>query len=76
MTYFSKQFSAEFVLPDGTVASSVHDVDRYLKANNLAAQSDYSASYLQNVRRNNEKEQQKEIFAELIKNYKKGIWNE
>lgn len=76
MTYFSKQFSAEILLPDGTVASSVQEIDRYLKANQLAVQSDYSVAYLQNIRRNNETARQKEIFAELLKNYKKGIWNE
>lgn len=76
MTYVSKQFSAEIILPDKTVASSAKDIDRYLKANNLALQSDYSAGYLQNVRRNNETLRRKEIFAGLLYNYKKGIWNE
>lgn len=76
MTYISRQFSAEIILPDKTVASSVKDIDRYLKANNLALQSDYSPEYLQNIRRKNETLRQKEIFAGLVKNYKKGIWNE
>ena len=76
MTYISRQFSAEIILPDKTVASSAKDIDRYLKANNLALQSDYSPEYLQNIRRKNETIRQKEIFAGLIQNYKKGIWNE
>lgn len=76
MTYFSKEFSAEVILPDGTVATSVYDIDRYLKVNNLASSSDYSDNYIQNIRLNNEKKQRKEIFAELVKQYKKRIWNE
>ena len=76
MTYFSKEFSADILLPDGTVASSVHDIDRYLKANDLAATSDYSAEYIKNIRINNEITQRKEIFAELVQQHKKRIWNE
>ncbi len=76
MTYFTKNFSAEVLLPDGTVAVSAKDIDRYLRANHLALQSDYSAEYMQNIRQNNEKNQQKEIFAEIVQQYKKRIWNE
>ena len=76
MTYFSKVFLEEITLPDGSVATSVNDVDRFLKANNLAAASDYSAQYLQDIRRLQEKHRHQEIFAELIKQYKKRIWND
>ena len=76
MTYFSKNFSAEVILPDGSVASSSSDIDRYLKASSLAAASDYSKEYLQNIRRRNETAQRKEIFDELLTHYKKGIWND
>ena len=76
MTYFSKNFSEDIVLPDGSVATSVNDVERFLKANNLAAASDYSAKYLQNIRWLQEKHRHEEIFAELIKQYKKSIWND
>ncbi|MBE6454700.1 MAG: hypothetical protein E7017_07490 [Alphaproteobacteria bacterium] len=76
MTYFSKSFSADIVLPDGTVANSVYEIDRYLKANNLASSSDYSEQYFKNIQKNKEKTQQKEIFAELVQQYKKRIWNE
>ena len=76
MTYFSKSFSADIVLPDGTVANSVYEIDRYLKANNLASSSDYSEQYFKNIQKNKEKTQQKEIFAELVQQYKKSIWNE
>ncbi len=76
MTYFSKNFSEEVILPDGSVASSVADIDRFLKANDLAAASDYSAGYLQNIRMLQEKHQREEIFADLLQQYKKRIWND
>ena len=76
MTYFTKNFSTEVVLPDGTVASSPKDIDRYLKASGLALKSDYSAEYMQKIRWNKEVDQRRKIRAELIKQYKKGIWND
>lgn len=76
MTYFSKNFSEEVVLPDGSVASSVSDIDRFLKANDLAAASDYSAAYLQNIRMFQAKHQREEILADLLQQYKKRIWND
>lgn len=76
MTYFTKEFLEDVILPDGTVATSVQDIDRYLKANNLASSSDYSEQYFNNIKLINERNQRKEIFAELIKQYKKRIWNE
>lgn len=74
MSNFSKQFTEEIVLPDGSVASSVADVDKYLRANNLAHASDYSREYIKNVRTQQELNQQKEIFADFLFNYKRMIW--
>lgn len=76
MTYFSKNFSEEFLLPDGTVATSSQDIDRYLKANKLASKSDYSEQYMNKIRLDNDKTQRKEIFADVVQQYKKRIWNE
>lgn len=76
MTYFSKTFSEEHILPDGTVATTSRDIDRYLKANNLASKSDYSEQYMNKIRLDNDKTQRKEIFAEIVQQYKKRIWNE
>ena len=76
MTYFTKEFSEEYILPDNTVATSSKDIDRYLKANKLASKSDYSDQYLNNIRLNNDRNQRKEIFAEIVQQYKKRIWNE
>ena len=76
MTYFTKEFSEDFILPDNTVATSSQDIDRYLKANDLALMSDYSDEYMKNIRLDNDKAQRKEIFAEVVKQYKKRIWNE
>ena len=41
VTYISKQFVEEVILPDGSVASSVADVDKYLRTSGLARSSDY-----------------------------------
>lgn len=76
MTYFSKNFSAEVLLPDGSVATSVAEVERFLKANDLAAASDYSQDYIRNIRRLNEKHRREAILAEIIQQYKKRIWND
>lgn len=76
MTYFTKEFSEEYLLPDNTVATSAQDIDRYLRANNLASKSDYSEQYLKNIRLNNDRTQRKEIFSEIVQQYKKRIWNE
>lgn len=66
----------EFLLPDGSVADSVFDVDRYLKENGLALAGDFSDAYYKNVRAKKEKEQQNDAFADFIFEYKKRIWNE
>ena len=76
MTYFTKNLSTEVLLPDGTVAYSAQDIDRYLKANHLALQSDYSAAYFKNIRQGKQKSWLKDIRADLIQQYKKEIWNE
>ena len=46
MTYISRQFAEEVLLPDGSVASSVADVDKYLRATGLALAGDYCALYI------------------------------
>ncbi|MCQ2735226.1 MAG: hypothetical protein MJ212_04700 [Alphaproteobacteria bacterium] len=74
MSNFTKQFAEEVLLPDGSVASSVADVDKYLKTSGLALSSDYSPEYIQNIRLKNEQQRQKEIFAEFLNNYKRMIW--
>lgn len=74
MSNFMKQFAEEVPLPDGSVASSVADVDKYLKATGLALSSDYSPEYMQNIRYQNDKARRKAIFAEFLYNYKRMIW--
>ena len=74
MTNFSKQFAEEVVLPDGSVASSVADVDKYLRTSGMARASDYSAEYIKNVRNKQEKQRQEELFADFLYNYKRMIW--
>lgn len=74
MANFSKQFTEEVLLPDGTVASSVADVDRYLRASGLALASDYSPEYIKNIRYQQEQNRQHEVFADFLHNYKRMIW--
>ncbi len=74
MTYISSQFAEEIMLPDGSVASSVADVDKYLRTSQTARASDYSAEYIKNVRLNQEKQRQESLFADFLYNYKRMIW--
>lgn len=74
MANFSKQFSEDIVLPDGSIASSVADVDRYLKNSGLALSSDYSTEYIKNIRDKQEQDRRKEFFADFLFNYKRMIW--
>ena len=74
MTYITKQFAEEVMLPDGSVASSVADVDKYLRTSGMARASDYSPEYIKNIRAKNEKQRQEELFADFLYNYKRMIW--
>jgi len=74
MTYIAKQFTEDIVLPDGSIASSVADVDKYLRTSGTARASDYSPEYMQRVREKQEKQRQKEVFADFLYNYKRMIW--
>ena len=74
MTYISKQFAEEVLLPDGSVASSVADVDRYLRSSGLVRSSDYSTKYIKNIRLKQETDRRKQLFADFLFNYKRMIW--
>lgn len=74
MAYISKQFTEEVVLPDGSVASSVADVDRFLKKSGLARSSDYSTEYIKNIRLNHERNRRNQLLADFLYNYKRMIW--
>lgn len=74
MTYISKQFAEEVILPDGSVASSVADVDKYLRSSGLARSSDYSTEYIKNIRLKQETDRRKQLFADFLFNYKRMIW--
>lgn len=65
-----------FELPDGTIAESSQDVDRYLKRAKMAMSSDFSDGYIKNVRYNREKVERAEMFTDFVRNYKRKIWNE
>ena len=69
-------FQDEVLLPNGSMACSSVDIDRYLKESGLALAGDYSDVYFKNVRRKREELQEKEAFFDFINEYKKRIWNE
>ena len=52
MSNINRQWTDEIVLPDGSVASSSADVEKYLRANQLALAGDYTDEYRRNVRLN------------------------
>lgn len=64
----------EFCLPDGTVAESSSDVERYMQKTGSALASDYSADYMKNRRFFNEKAQDEKLRSDFIYNMKKEIW--
>lgn len=76
MSYFSKQFAEDLLLPDGSVASSVADVDKYLRRSGSAKASDFSPEYLKNIRYQQETERRNELKALFLRKYKRMIWNE
>lgn len=69
-------FKEELQLPDGSVATCSADVDAYLRRSGDVPASDYSDDYRKNRRLMIERQQEKENFAEFLKQYKKRIWNE
>lgn len=74
MANFMKQFPEEIVLPDGSIASSVADVDKYLKANGLAHAGDFSDEYIKNIRYQQEQDRHQSLWADFLYNYKRIIW--
>lgn len=64
-----------FELPDGSIAESVSDVDKYLKRDNMALSSDFSSEYLKGVRERHEKVERAERFNDFVQQYKRKIWN-
>lgn len=76
MVYFSREWTDSLLLPDGSIASSVAGLEKYMKVNNCALREDYSDEYLKARRRRNEKAQRDELFSEFIHNYKRSIWYE
>lgn len=76
MANISGVWTEEIELPDGTIATSKADVDRYLRASGEALAGDYSGDYQKNVRLRNEKAQRAQAFSDFVLTYKRMIWNE
>ncbi len=76
MVYFSRNWVDEVILPDGTVATSAADVDRYMRQNNVVLSADYSADFYRNVKRKKQQQERQSLFDEFIKAYKRSVWND
>ena len=70
------QLKNDLILPDGIVATSTEEINRWLKQNNLTLASDYSDDFFKKVRLQNEQAERRKLFAGFIHNYKRKIWNE
>lgn len=64
----------EFQLPDGTMAESVQDIERYISETGSALASDYSDAYYKNRRCFDKKAQREQLRSDFIYNLKKEIW--
>lgn len=64
----------EFCLPDGTMATSVQDVERYMERTGSALASDFSDEFRKNRRFFNEKARKDKLHSDFIHNLKKEIW--
>lgn len=76
MSNINRQWTDEIVLPDGSIATSAADIDRYIRINQAALASDYSSEYIAKVKQRQRKKEQASIWADLIHYYKRSIWNE
>ena len=76
MSNISRRWSEEIVLPDGSIAACAADIDRYIREHKAALASDYSSAYMAKVKEHQQKNERDSIFADLIHNYKRSIWNE
>ena len=76
MSNINRRWTEEVVLPDGSIAASSADIDKYMKVNQVALATDYSPEYIAKVKMRQQKEEHESIFADLIHNYKRSIWNE
>ncbi len=66
----------EVTLPDGTVVASYEEINRWLKATNLAWAGDYSDDFRKKVRLQQERADHRQTMAAFLHNYKRKIWNE
>jgi len=65
----------EVYLPNGSVATSLKEIDEYARRTETAMASDFSADYVRNRRYFIEKAQEAELLSAFVFNYKREIWN-
>ena len=74
MTYICGTFKQPVVLPDGSVAENSAEVDRFLKKEGLAMQSDFSKNYYQKKQNEIQSAQKQALFDAFLTNYKRMIF--
>lgn len=66
---------SSYVLPDGREVDSLAEFEKYLKSANITVASDYSDSYMRNIRYQKAKAEKDEAFLDFVHAYKKTIWS-
>lgn len=66
---------SSYVLPDGREVDSLAEFENYLKSAKITVASDYSESYMRNIRYQKSKAEKDEIFNDFVRQYKKTIWS-
>ncbi len=74
MTYFSREWTDEVLLPDGTAATSTADVDRYMRQNEVVLASDYSDDFYRRKKWEKQLQAKNSLFRDFINAYKRSVW--
>lgn len=75
MTYISSFFKTPVLLPNGKEASTMQELNRYLKEEQVAMADDYSKEYVSARQQANLLKQKQELFDDFLTNYKRMIFS-
>lgn len=62
-------------MPDGRITEDLAEFEKSLKSANITVASDYSESYMRNIRYQKQKAEKDEAFLDFVQAYKKTIWS-
>lgn len=66
---------SEYIMPDGRKTESLAEFEKSLKSAKITVASDYSESYMRNIRYQKAKAEKDEAFLDFVHAYKKSIWS-